>query len=751
MRAPLRKLAPGGARGTALAALALGTALTALALAPLPGALVPAAIAQEIVAEPLSNPAETPAALIADRIELTGTDQLIAEGAVEVLWQGNRLTAPRLIYDQGSDRLRIEGPMRLTEPGAAGTIVIADQAELSRDLQDGVLSGARMVMARELQLAAAQIEREGGRITRFSQVVASSCTICEGDPRPLWEIRARKITHDAAARQLTFEGAQLRALGMPVLFVPRLRTPDPSVERMTGLLRPKFRSTTLLGMGVELPYFITLGDSADLTLAPYVASSETVTLKGRYRRAFSTGAIEVNAAYSRDDILPDAARGYLFATGSFALPQDFRLGAELRLVKDPAYLDNYDITDEDRLWSGLTLERVRANEWVQARAGNNHTIRAGESNSTQPMLAGAARVVQIYRPAALGGELSLDWQLDALRRASDSERDGADADTVADGRDRVRASLIADWRRNWVLPGGVLAATQAELALDAVRVAQDPSFDAATLRALPSAGLRLSWPLVRAGIRTTQVIEPVAQLVWSRDDLDEVPNEDSLLVEFDEGNLFSFSRLPGSDARERGVRAHLGLSWTLDASAGWSLGVVAGRVIRTEDLGQFSEGSGLSALRSDWLLTTHLNLGTGLLLSNRALFDDGFALTRDELRLGYAADRYNMSLGYAWLPADPTEGRTRDTSEMRLASGVRLRPGWTGSVETHYDFTAARASKAAVGLQYATECVTLDVSLSRKYSSSTSVDPDTTFGMSVELAGLGGKAAATAAHRVCRR
>lgn len=149
-------------------------------------------------------------------------------------------------------------------------------------------------------------------------------------------------------------------------------------------------------------------------------------------------------------------------------------------------------------------------------------IRVGESNSTQPMLAGEARVVQIYRPAALGGELSLDWQLDVLRRASDSERDGADADTVADGRDRVRASLIADWRRNWVLPGGVLAATQAELALDAVRVAQDPSFDAATLRALPSAGLRLSWPLVRAGIRTTQVTEPAAQLVWSRDDLDEV-------------------------------------------------------------------------------------------------------------------------------------------------------------------------------------------------------------------------------------
>lgn len=737
MRAPLRTL-------TLTTALA---AVLALALPPA-GRLA----AQEITSAPLAE-AETqaPAALIADRIELTGTDQLIAEGAVEVLWQGNHLTAPRLVYDQTTDRLTIEGPMRLVEPGATGAIVIADQAELSRDLQNGVMTGARMVMARELQLAAAKIEREGGRITRFSQVVASSCTICEGDPRPLWEIRATKITHDAAKRQLTFEGAQLRTMGVPVLFVPRLTTPDPSVERMTGLLRPKFRSTTLLGMGLELPYFITLGESADLTLTPFLAASRTTTLNARYRRAFTTGAIEVNTAYSRDDILPDTARGYLFATGAFALPRDFTLGLELRLVKDPSYLDNYGITDEDRLWSGATLERVRPDEWIHARAGNTHTIRAGESNSTQPMLAGDLRWIQIFHPRAIGGELSLDWQIDALRRASDNPLDGADADTVADGRDRVRASLVADWRRNWVLPAGVLASTQAELAIDAVRVWQDASFAPETLRALPSVGVRLSWPWARAGMQTTQVIEPVAQLVWSRDSLAEVPNEDSLLVEFDEGNLFSFSRLPGSDARERGLRANLGLSWTLDASAGWSLGLVAGRVVRAEDLDQFSEGSGLSGLRSDWLITSHVNLANGLLLSNRALFDDSFALTRDELRFGYATGRYNLSLGYAWLQSDPDEGRTEDTSELRLASGLQLAPGWRGNMETHYDFTAARASKAAVGLQYANECVTLDVSLSRKYSSSTSVDPDTTFGMTVELAGLGGTTSANAARRVCRR
>ena len=729
----------------------------ALALAAVLGlalpALVPAtAMAQQITTSPLdTSPAQEPAALLADRIELTGSDQLIAEGAVEVIWQGNHLTAPRLVYDSTRDLLTIDGPMRLTEPGTDGAILIADQAELSRDLQNGVLTGARMVMARELQLAAAKIEREGGKITTFSQVVASSCTICEGDPRPLWEIRARKITHDAAKRKLTYEGAQLRAMGVPVLFLPRLSTPDPSVDRMTGFLRPGFRTTSLLGSGVKLPYFITLGDSADLTVTPYISSSRTATLGARYRQAFRTGAITVEGALSRDDILPDELRGYLFAFGQFALPRDFSLGLELRLVSDTSYLDNYDITDEDRLWSGVTLERVRPDEWISAKLGNTHTIRSGESNLTQPMLAGNLRWVQIFHPNTVGGELSFDWQLDALRRASDDPFDGSDADTVADGRDRLRASLVADWRRNWVLPAGVMAQTQTELAFDAVRVAQDASFDPSTFRALPSVGVALRWPWVKAGVKTTQVIEPVAQVVWSRDTLSEVPNEDSLLVEFDEGNLFSFSRLPGGDARERGLRANLGLGWTLDAASGWSLGMVAGRVLRADDLDQFSTGSGLSGLRSDWLVTTHLNLTNGLLLSNRALFDDDFDLTREELRFGYGNARYSLALGYAWLRADTDEGRTEDTSEIRLTTSWKIAEGWTGRAQTYYDFTAARADKAAVGLQYANECVNVDVSLSRKYSSSTSVDADTTFGLTVELAGFGGSTAKNAARRVCRR
>ena len=206
-----RRLRPrmlGKALGTALA-----LTLAASALAQTPAAPGPAQ------AVPLYSDAAT---LLADRIEVTGSDRLIASGNVEVYWHEHRLTADRITYDKATDRLAIEGPIRLVQPGATGSVILADTAELSRDLQNGVLTGARMVLSRELQLAANRIERQDGTRTVLREVVASSCRICITDPEPLWEIRARTITHDTATRQLMFDGAQFRAMGVPLLWLPRL-------------------------------------------------------------------------------------------------------------------------------------------------------------------------------------------------------------------------------------------------------------------------------------------------------------------------------------------------------------------------------------------------------------------------------------------------------------------------------------------------------------------------------------------------
>lgn len=704
-------------------------------------------------ATPVAVPAtaeNTAATLLADRIILSDDNVLTASGDVVIWHQGARLTASSVIYDDGNDSMRITGPLRLTRPALAGTpeeaTLIADAADLDSGLRDGIMRGARLVLAREMQLAARQVQiTDNGRETVMEQVVASSCRVCAGNPTPLWEIRARRIVHDTQTSTLRFTNAQFRALGLPIAAIPgTIRLPDPTVQRMSGFLNPRFRTTSNLGFGVQLPYFVTLGDHADLTVTPYLAASRTATLGLRYRQAFASGAVEWHGAISDDDI-QQGTRGYLFAAGRFDIADGYRLGMQLQHASDRAYLLDYDISDADRLWSGVTLDKVTRDRLLQARIGIYDSLREDEPDAISPSQVADFLMLRRFQPNWIGGWGTLEWSGHAHRRPSS-------ADEI--GRDMARASVALDWQRSEILPQGLVGSMQAGMAADLYGIGNDSRYDDFETRLTPYFGTEIRYPMARHSGSVTQMIEPVIQILWSPEpDRDGIPNEDSTLVEFDEGNLFSLSRFPGWDAREGGLRANIGVSWTRLDQAGWSIGVTAGRIFRRDDDPAFSADGPLGGYRSDWLLATNYSDDSGLTLSNRALFDDDLAISRDELRLGWQRPGLELSMGYLWLDADAGEDRVTDVSELTLAAGWQLREGWWANAETRHDFVNSKTQKAALGLTWRNECVTLDMEVERRFTSSDSVRPETSFGLSVRLGGFGQQAAGqgTVARQSCMR
>ncbi|MBC7138780.1 MAG: LPS-assembly protein LptD [Defluviimonas sp.] len=725
---------------TLAAALALSVSPLAPGLSPL------AMLAQSARAQGTG----APATLVADTVFIDSEGRLTAAGSVEVFHGSARLTADRLLYDPRTERLRIDGPITLIEAGGT-TILLASAADLSTDMTDGILTGARLVLDRQLQIAAAEMSRVSGRYNRATRVRASACEVCAANPVPLWEIRASRVVHDEQARQLYFDNAQFRVAGLPVFWFPLLRMPDPTLERSRGFLAPSVRSTSGLGTGVKLPYFIPIGDSRDLTVTPYLSTSRTRTLELRYRQAFRSGTIEFNGAVSEDD-LEDGTRAYLFGTGSFALPDGYRLNFGIETVSDKAYASDYGLEDKDRLETGVEITRTRRNEYILGRVVNYRSLRDNEDDSTLPTLVGDVTWHRRFAPALIGGEGGLRFQTHSHRRSSDVDSD-ANGDGVVDGRDVARVSVRADWRRNWVLDNGMILAGLGEATADVYSIAQDPAYDSTVTRLTPAAAVELRWPFMRAGGEggANWVVEPVALIAWSPESAadDDVPNEDSVLVEFDEGNLFSLDRYPGADAHEAGWRASLGVSVTRQAANGSSLALTLGRVVRPEDLGQFNSSSGLAGATSDWLLATQYAGAEGLTITNRVIFDDGLDLSREELRLNWRTDSYGIGSSYIWLEEDLAEAREVPTSEWTLDADWAITDSWAAQIETRYDFEAARAARAGLGLQYATECVTFDLSLSRRFTSSTSVRPTTDIDLSVVLNGFGSGNRATAARRSC--
>ena len=694
--------------------------------------------------------AQDMAALVANSVRIDAAGQLIAEGGVEVFYQGRTLRAERIVYDRTADQLSITGPIVLVDGQTA--ILVASQAELAADLTEGVLTSARLVLNRELQLAANQIQRVGGRYTQLDNTVASSCKICD-DAAPLWEIRARRVVHDQDERQIYFDHAQFRVSGVPVLYFPRLRMPDPTLDRTSGFLMPTVRTTSGLGTGVKLPYFLTLGAHRDLTITPYVSTKSGRTVELRYRQAFATGQITFNGAVSRDDLLPGKTRYYLNGTGSFDLPRDFKLSFDGVLVSDAAYLLDYGLPVADRLTSRVEISRTRRNEHISGRLIGIRSIRPGEANSTLPTIVSDFTFHRRFSGGAFGGEAGLRFQTHGHYRSSSdpTDPDGATGPLPAFGRDVTRASLRLDWRRNYMLPFGIIGSTMAEITGDAYKIGQDESFGGSPSRLHGGVATELRWPWAKTGATGVgHVIEPVVQVVWAPKGTESLPNEDSILVEFDESNLFALNRYSGSDATERGGRVNLGLSYTRVDPAGWVLSTAVGRVLRTEDLGQFSTASGLDGKSSDWLLAAQMTLPQGMGLSQRLLMDDDFSLTKSETRLALTSDRYDLSGSYIFLTADTEEERPADIAELSLDGSYKMTNGWIARAEARYDLEADRANRAGLGLQFRNECVAVDLSLSRRFTSSTSVKPTTDFGLSVDLVGFGSGTSAGPA-RTCRR
>ena len=683
---------------------------------------------------PLRALAQDAALLVADQLYITRDRELVASGNVEAFQNGTRLRASAIRYDQGTGALSIEGPITLTE--GDDTVIVANAAELDADMRNGILTGARLVLNQQLQLAAVQIDRVDGRYNQLYKTAVTSCRICEDGRPPLWQIRAKRVIHDELEQQLYFDEAQFRIGNIPVFWLPRLRLPGPGVERASGFLVPSVRSTSALGLGLKIPYFIKLGDRRDLTLTPYLSSS-TSTLEFRYREAYRNGRIEFQGAVTRDDLLPDDTRGYLFGAGVFALPQDYILNFTLQTVTDDGYLDNYAYSGADRLKSELTVSRAQRDAYIRGSFFNFKSLRDDEDNDTIPTLVLDGEYERRFFPTSLGGEVRTTLVAHSHRRISDLAIDSGDADDIVDGRDVARINAEINWLRSYTLPAGLRIDTRLGAAFNTFNISQDSTSLTDPSELTPQAAITLRYPLSKTtptGIN--HVIEPVVQVSWTGGERLVIPNEESTRVEFDQGNLLDLSRFPRADRRERGTVAAVGLGWSRFNPDGWDTNISVGQVFRTEDDSDFTTTSGLDGLTSDFLLAGQLSAGDGLSLTGRSLFENDFSLSKAELRGDFTYRRGRFGGSYVWLQEDPSEERGNEVSEITFDGDYRVNQFWTASANWRYDVATDRAATAGLGLSYQNECVTLDLAVTRSYANSTSVEPSTDFGFNIGLRGF---------------
>ena len=681
------------------------------------------------------------ASLVADTITVTPQSQLVATGNVYVAFGSRLMRAEKITYDRRTDDLTIDGPIRLED--GDDIIIVADHAVLDTDLQNGLLHSARIVLAQQLQLATLQIKRVSGRYTQMDNATASSCQICTKNGVPLWQIRARRVIHDAEKKQLYFTDAQFRFGGIPVLYLPRLRMPDPTLKRARGFLLPRGKSNTLVGFGVKLPYFIPIGDHKDLTLTPYL-SSKTKTMEFRYRQKFHNGDVKMTGSLTSDTLVKNTLRGYVFGNGTFNLERDYKLSFDIEAVMDEAYLSNYNISQKDRLDSSVSVERTRKNKYFSAELLNYDSLRPTEDNASLPRFILDLTEERRFFPSSVGGEARLLLEAHTHIRASKT-------DII--GRDVTRAHAELSWRRRWTLPRGLRMGVVGRLNLDAYTYAQDSAFNQTIAVANPEGAVDLRWPLKRTTTNSAyELLEPVLQLGWSGSKQPNIRIDESTLSEFDEGNLLSLSRFTAPDQREHGSRAAVGMRWLHTAPGGWASGLALGQIIRSTKASAsgFSAISGLKSRYSDILVAGQIKNNKGLIFMARGLMGAKANFDKIEANATWQRNRGSIRTSFISLPYDADENRGRTLSEWSLNTGYYISDHWQSEGNIRYDLSADHTATAGLSLTYENECVRAQFAISKRFASSTNLTPSTDLTLGVDLRGFGFNGSDTHYKKTCR-
>jgi LPS-assembly protein len=687
--------------------------------------------------------------VFADRIIYDARNRIAtATGKVVITYGRYELVATRVTYDMRNDKLKANGSVRLREPG--GNILEADEAELQDRFREGFARHLRLLLTNDATVLADYAKRSDGYLTVFTNVSYTRCIRC-ADPAhpPLWELRSAEVTHDERQHAIYHKQPSLVVSGTPVLTLPYLTHPDPTVDRRTGFLVPSGRYEDAYGVGVVIPYFWAPAQDYDLTFRPIISSKQGLIPQAEWRHALWNGKYSIDGAavyqLTEDEAPGDRRwRGYLHSEGRFALSPTTHFGWDGTIVSDDTFMDRYGFSSDDEILSRLYTEDIDDRNYFSLQAMHFRSLIPDVDQDRLPFAVPYLQHSYTFGEPVLGGELGIDSSAYYVRREENF--------TTIAGNDfaksQARAVSNVHWQSQNILQGGQIITPFAGLRGDIYFThklpdAAEPSGyrdDEVTARLLPEAGLDMRWPFFRATDAGRHILSPVAQVIASRseDREDLLSNEDSITVNFDHTSLFLHDRFSGFDRYEGGVRANAGLLYTFLDNDGGFLRASLGESFHIAGENSFIDNSGLAGTRSDivgalaWQMNEHFTLNY-----QARLEQDLSGINVQEGGFSLAFDKISGSLNYIDVDAEPFYGREEAERQVWGNISYTFDEGWSIFGGARFDLKSSRLLEDNFGVGYEDECTRIALTYSEDYESEISDDVERSVFFQVELKTLG--------------
>jgi LPS-assembly protein len=729
------------------AALAAALAMTAStqALAQVPG---PAQTATP------PQPAELNDNVLLEADELINDEAaqtITATGDVQIRYQGRTMRADRLVYDLNTGVIRAIGDVQITTED--GSVTYAEEIEADEEMNVGAARELRARIGGAGTLAARAAVRHGEGESELRNVIYTSCPICStGDRPPTWSLRARRAVQDRDTRTISYQGAVLEIVGVPVLYLPFIAHPDPSVERASGFLTPDIGRNRRLGTFYEQPYYWAISPSQDLTASLRLHGNVNPLAGLEYRKRFWSGELQLNTTFTQEerfntdgDRLGDNRWRYsVFGEGEFEINNYWDWGFGIEHIYDDEYLRRYDldgagerrgpyIGHDTRLINQLYAIGQGPNSYSSVAVVGFQGLREEDTSDLLPLILPYAEFERVLRDPLLGGQVRVQANTATLAR------DDNPVTVDFEGNDS-RLSLGATWRRDVIFGPGVVLSPFAQARGDVFHVETTEDEYETFGRGLGLAGAEISWPFLRTGESFDLIVEPVVMAAWASEDADDprIVNEDSLAFELDDSNLFRPNAAPNYDLWEPGGRVSAGVRATARARSGESASVMFGRRWRSEEAVGFNDLSNLDGEATDWVAAGQVDLGSGFGAEGRVRLDDqSFEIRRIDMGVRGQIGRFSAVARYFSLDESLSFNPDNPNEELTAAVGVELARGWRAQFGLTRDLDSDINLRQDIRAIYEDDCTFLEIAYTRTETQRGDIGPDEGIQIRIGLRSLG--------------
>jgi LPS-assembly protein len=643
--------------------------------------------------------------------EVTNNQELgiiSARGNVEIS-QGERiLLANSISYNQRQNIVSATGGVSLLEP--SGEVLFAEYMELTGDLKDGIIKDLRIRLSDNARIAAAGARRSGGNRTEMRQAVYSPCETCANQPQdtPLWQVKAKKIVHDQKAQTIEYSDAFLEIMGLPVAYTPYFSHPDPTVKRKTGFLTPSFGGNSFLGTVASAPYFINLAPNRDITLKPTLTSKERLIMEGEYRAVTDTSGTDFTGSFTYNS--ENEFRGHVDASYRKDLGEAWRGGADLNLASDDTYLRRYGFSSPNTLVSRSFLEGFQNRSYMLLDAYHFQGLGEEDDPGNTPIVLPMFEFNHVGQPNRFGATSKINLSSVALTRR--------------EGHDTRRFSVEGGWHIPHIGSFGEVIDINLSLRGDMYHVTnfnvpgQQGNDSGVTGRIYPQAKVDWRLPLRRRDGTISQTLEPLVSVVISPygGNPNNIPNEDSEDLEFDDTNLYSANRFTGWDRVDGGPRTSYGLKWSAFGDKGGGTSVFFGQSYRVRSDDTFGEGSGLEDNFSDIVGRLRVSPGDNLDLSYRTRIDkDDLSPRRSEVSVAGGPPALRLSTNYVFFDRQE-DSDFGGREEISGSINAKLNRNWKSNFSSVYDLEGGgELRRVSLGFTYDCECFVFSATLRRDF------------------------------------